>query len=820
MARPFVPVTAPTTASGEERTIATETGKDAKAGGGSRQLKLLEDITILVGRTDDYQEALEGVVRLVAPAMDCEVCSLYSYDPESATLSLAATEGLPARAIGRITLDSSEGLVGMVVEEQTAVNVEDALAHKRFKFFPELAEEKYHAFLGVPVGEGEALLGVLVLQARRRRRFVDDDISLLRAVAGHVRAIMVNAHLAERLQREEEEREVYRRNMVRAIRRLEVYEADRRRSEDAPVDDRKTRLTGQGASPGFGIGRAHLVLPPADLDHVEVRGSDDPAAEKQRFRDALERSIDDVEAARLRMRDLVPEVGGAIYEALRMVIEDRSFSKRVDQEIDKGLTAESALKYVIYEYVQRFEAMEDRYLRERVVDVRDAGQRILGHLLGIDGVVQEVGDDTVLVADELTLSDLSAVDHSRLRGIVTASGGVTSHAAILSKSLEIPTVVGAAGLLDSCQDGDAIIVDGNSGTVYIEPSEDVLSEYQRLDLQFKAFQKDLEDVRKLPAETLDGYRVSLFANIGLLGELDFADTHGAEGVGLFRTELPFLSYRDFPSEEEQVALYRTVIERMGDRPVTIRTLDIGADKYPSYVRGPKEQNPFLGWRSIRVSLEIENMFQEQLRAILRAAGEAPLRIMFPMVTSLEELRRVREIYADCVADLVAGGISPPAGVELGVMIEVPAAVMKAPQLMREVDFVSIGTNDLIQYTLAVDRDNRKVAPMYEPLHPAVLQSIKMVCDAARDAGRRVAMCGEMAGNPLYSLFLLGVGLDELSMGPLYIPVIKKLVRAVRMSDAERIATDLLRYDTVEEIKGYMFSCLRELELIELVEAFS
>jgi phosphotransferase system enzyme I (PtsP) len=792
----------------------------ARIAGSSRQLKLLEDITVLVGRTQDYQEALEGVVRLVSQAMDCEVCSLYSYDAQTDTLSLAATAGLPARAIGRISMPSSEGLVGLVIEQRAPVNVDDALAHKRFKFFPELGEEKYHAFLGVPVGEGDGILGVLVLQARPRRAFADADVSLLRAVGGHVRAVMVSAHLAERLQRQEEEREVYRRSMVRAIRRLEAYEAARRREEPAAMSQRRSRLTGQGASPGFGIGRAHLVMPPADLDQIEVRACDDPAAEMQRFADALERSVRDVETARSRMRELVPEVGGAIYEALRMVIQDESFSNRVREEIQKGLTADAALKYVVYEYVERFENLADAYLRERVVDVRDAGQRILGHLLGVDSVVHEVGEDTVLVAGELTLSDLASVDHSRLRGIVTGSGGVTSHAAILAKSLEIPTVVGAAGVFDVCQDGDEMIVDGNSGTVFITPTEDVVAEFRRLESQFKAFQRNLEDVRKLPAETRDGYRVSLLANIGLIGELVFADLYGAEGVGLFRTELPFLSYRDFPSEEEQVSLYRALIQRMGDRPVTMRTLDIGADKYPSYVRGEKEQNPFLGWRSIRISLEVDSILQEQLRAMLRAAGQTPVRIMFPMITSLEEVRRVREIYADCVADLVATGVHPPPGIELGVMIEVPSAVLRAPQIMREVDFVSIGTNDLIQYTLAVDRDNRKVAPMYEPLHPAVLQSIKAVCDAGRAAGRRVGMCGEMAGNPLHTLFLLGVGLDELSMGPIYIPVIKKLIRAVRMVDAERIAYDLLRYDTVEEIKGYMFACLREFDLIELVEAFT
>jgi phosphotransferase system enzyme I (PtsP) len=774
----------------------------------------------LLGRTEDHQEALEGVVRLVAVAMDCEVCSLYNYDPESSLLSLAATAGLPARSIGRINMSSREGLVGLVVEERGPVNVEDALKHKRFKFFPELVEEKYHAFLGVPVGEGDAILGVLVLQARRRRRFVEDEITVLKAVAGHVRAVMVNADLTMRLQREEAEREVYRRNMVRAIRRLEAYEATSRLSSvDAPIDE-LVRLTGQGVSPGIGIGRAHVVVPPADLDAVAIHECEDPKVDIARFEVALTRSIEDVEHARIRMRVLVPEVGGAIYEALRMVIEDVSFASRVKEEIENGLGAESALRTVVAEYVNRFEKLPDSYLRERAVDVRDAGQRILGHLLGLTHQVLDVDNDAVLVAGELTLSDLAAVEHSRLRAIVTGAGGETSHAAILAKSLEIPTVVGAEGLMNSCREGDDLIVDGNTGTVYVRPSVEILDEYRRIDEQFRNFQRGLEDIAELPAETLDGYRIPLMANIGLLADVEYADLHGAEGVGLFRTELPFMSYRDFPSEDEQVALYYSLIDRMGDRPVTIRTLDIGADKYPAYVGREREQNPFLGWRSIRISLSEESVFQEQLRAILRAAGEAPLRILFPMVTSVEEIRRVKEIYAECVADLAATGIRPPAGVELGAMIEVPAAVLRARTIIREVDFVSIGTNDLIQYTLAVDRDNRRVASMYEPLHPSVLQSIKTVVDAARDCGRSVSMCGEMAGNPLCTLFLVGVGIDELSMGSMYIPVIKKLIRSIKMADAQRIAEELLRFDSVEEVKGHMFACLQENDLIELVEAFS
>jgi len=781
---------------------------------------LLEELTVLLGRSAEPGEALEGLVRMVAAAFDCEVCSLYSYDDETGLLSLAATHGLPARSIGRVTMSKSEGLVGLVVEQQAPVVVDDALAHARFKFFPETGEEKYHSFLGVPVGEGGTTLGVLVVQSRRRRRFAPEEVSLARSVAGQVRAFMVNAHLSERLQRQEEERERYRREMQKAVSRLESLESARSRTEKKTRETGTVMFSGLGASPGVGIGRAHRIEPPASLADVESVAGRGAAEERARFEAALSEAVREVEEARVRMRELVPEVGGAIFEALRMMIEDRSFAARIVEEIDKGIAAEGALKIVVYDYVKRFEDMSDHYLRERAADVREAGQRILGHLLGVETGAPEVRDNAVLIAIELSVTDLATVDHDKLCGIVASTGGVTSHAAILAKSLGIPTVVGADGVFESVREGADVVVDGNSGTVYLRPGPDVVAEYRRLDSEYRAFQRGLEHLRELPAETLDGHRVSLLANVGLLGELDLIARYGAEGIGLYRTEFPFLSYRDFPNEDEQRNLYRRVFQRMRGKPVTIRTLDLGADKHPLFGSQLRERNPFLGLRSIRLSLESEDFFREQIRAVLRAAEGAPLRLLFPMITNVEEMRRVREIYAECLSDLAAGGFDVPPNVELGAMIEVPAAVLRAPQLMREVDFVSIGTNDLIQYTLAVDRDNLKVASMYEPLHPAVLQSIRMTVDAGHDAGRRVGMCGEMAGNPLCTLLLIGMGLDELSMGAPSVPVIKQLVRSARYDDAVRIAAEALRCDTIEEVKGCVIAALRERGLIELVDAVS
>jgi phosphoenolpyruvate-protein phosphotransferase len=440
-------------------------------------------------------------------------------------------------------------------------------------------------------------------------------------------------------------------------------------------------------------------------------------------------------------------------------------------------------------------------------------------LLGHEERERGFAADVVLVAHDLTLTDLSLMEHGRLKGIVLATGGVTSHASILAKSFEIPTVVGVGHIADVLHEGDDMIVDGNSGVVYVNPGVDVSREYQRLAKEYQAFNLQLEAIRDLPAETTDGHRVHLFANIGLIGDMKFARDHGAEGVGLYRTEVPFLSYKDFPGEEEQLALYRKVIDRMPGRPITIRTLDLGADKYASYLTAQQEENPFLGWRSIRISLEMPAIFKAQLRAILRAGASGRVRLMFPMISSVEEVRRIKELLEEARAELDEAGLPYDRSMPIGIMIEVPAAVWLAPRLIEEVDFFSIGTNDLIQYLLAVDRNNSKVAPLYEPLHPAVLGAIADVAQAAKDAGKSVGMCGEMASDPLATLPLLGMGLDDLSMGPFFVPVIKRFIRSVPFSLAEEVARDVRALSTAKEIKGYLFSRLKELGVIELMDIY-
>jgi phosphotransferase system enzyme I (PtsP) len=406
-----------------------------------------------------------------------------------------------------------------------------------------------------------------------------------------------------------------------------------------------------------------------------------------------------------------------------------------------------------------------------------------------------------------------------LCGIALATGGATSHATILAKSFEIPTVVGIDVLLEHVNEGDEMIVDGNAGVVYRKPGPEVVREYRRMERDYRAFNASLESLHDLPAESTDGRRVTLCANVGLFGDVVLANRHGAEGIGLYRTEFPFVSFREFPAEREQLEIYRKIIAGMNGRLVTVRTLDLGADKYPLYLHAPSEENPFLGWRSIRVSLEMPEFFDVQARAILQAALAGPTRLLLPMISSLDELLQVKEMIVDAERDLAREGIPHASGLPLGIMVEVPSAVHLVHRLAAECDFLSIGTNDLIQYLLAVDRNNRKVAPLYQPLHPAVLGAIARCVEAARAAGRSISMCGEMAADPMCTLVLLGLGLDELSMEPFFIPVIKQLIRSVSYESARGLAEHVLELGTVREIKGAIFDAMRTHNVVELLDMY-
>jgi phosphotransferase system, enzyme I, PtsP len=784
------------------------------------RLALIEEISTIAGEPHpDLREALDQIVAAIADGMQAEVCSLYLFDAQRERLVLRATMGLDRGSVGRVSMRTTEGLVGLVIEKAEAVSVADAISHPRYKYFPETGEERYHTFLGVPVQEGrQKPRGVLVAQTLARRKFSRTEVTLLRTAASQIAQVLSHFRLRETLATKEKEREEYRRRMIEANRQLKDYEKVGGKTRvKTPTKVRRPRLVGLPAAPGFAQGIAHVVgtfLSTIDRN----QRTRDIKAELKRIDDAVERSRVELVALKARMEPLMPEADLQIFDGHRLILEDDEFIGRLRDAIEKGYAAESALFRVIDELSAQMLAVADGYLRERATDFRDVGHRVLRHLRQEDrrGAFTR---PTVLVAEELTLSQLTLVSHENLAGIALQSGGVTSHTAILARSFEIPTVVGVEHLMESVIEGDHLVLDGNSGLVYVNPGTEIEKDYQSLTKRYEAFKRELMEADHQSGGTRDGHRVMMLANIALLADVHLALRYGAEGIGLLRSEFSFLTYEDFPDENQQLELYNRMLKEVGKRPVTIRTLDIGADKYPPYMRVPREENPFLGWRSIRISLEMPGLFKVQLRAILRASAKYNVRILFPMISSLEELRRAKELLDESKAELYKEGLEHNPNIEVGIMVEVPSAVWLAPRLAREVDFFSIGTNDLIQYLLAADRNNPKVAHLYEAFHPAVISAISEIVNVARAADKEVDICGEMASDPLATLLLVGMGLDELSLSPLFIPVVRKLVREVDYQTARSIARETLQMASVQEIKGYLIERYRDLGLMNLVEMY-
>jgi phosphotransferase system enzyme I (PtsP) len=776
-----------------------------------RDLRLIEDIGALIAGSHDLKQTLEEVTQTIAQRMATDVCSLYLLGTKNRWLTLWATTGLDRGAVGKVRMRTTEGLAGLVIETLEPVIVPDAMAHPRSKYFPETGEERFHSFLGLPLLEHREPIGVLVVQSRSRRRFSQGEIRLLTTISSHVSAIIIQARLSETLETKEREHQAYRTQMREAMQRLSAPQPERSTPAGAQERTRRRRLTGVGASPGFGTGQAYLIHPEIHFDALAERRTDDPQAELQQFHHALQRSIEEIEALKEQVHERLPEIDRAIFDAHRLMLEDPGLIDKVEALIKQGVAAETALKKVIEEYIETLSRVGDAHLQERTTDLRDIGQRVLRHLLGLEEREGPQSESFILVADEVTLSDLCRVDHTRLKGVVLASGGATSHASILAKSFEIPTVVGVSHT-ELIQQADTLIVDGNSGVVYLNPGSEVMREYGRLDREYQAFTRDLEDVRELPAETRDGVRISLGANVGLLSDTVFAKRHGAEGIGLYRTEVPFLTYHDFPSEEEQFSLYCRVLEGMDGLPMTIRTLDLGPDKYPSYLRLPQEDNPFLGWRSIRISLEMRDLFKVQLRAILRAGARGPVRVLFPMISSVEELNQVKELFAQAKDDLREEGLAFDANMPIGMMVEVPSVLPIIDAFAAEADFLSIGSNDLIQYLIAVDRTNEKVADLYRPYHPAVLRSLHLVAESAVEHGTELSVCGDMAHQAEYIPFLIGIGVRTLSVEPTYLPRVRALVAGIELQEAEAEADAMLACTTltdVEEVMGERLWARRE-----------
>ncbi len=566
-------------------------------------------------------------------------------------------------------------------------------------------------------------------------------------------------------------------------------------------------MKGIGVSSGIAIGEAYIVergaVEPAQYCYLDAREAE---GEIERFKNALKESRDQLTRIKKKMEeDKRGKEHIRIIDAHLMILRDNMLINDTVKVIkDEKVNAEWALKTVLKDLMEYFNKMDDEYLRERSTDIEHIVNRVLTNLMGRKHEsVADIKTPSIIIARDLAPSDTAQMVKGMVLSFLTDVGGRTSHTAIMARSLEIPAVVGLESITRKVENGDTIIVDGTTGTVIVNPSESVVEVYRRRKERYENYGKALFHYRDLPCETKDGRRIRLVGNMEIIEEIDSLTEHGAEGIGLYRTEFLYLNRKDLPTEDEHVRAYKQVIKRMAPHPVVIRTLDIGADKPISGADQAKEINPAMGLRAIRFCLRNTDIFKVQLRGILRASATGKIKIMFPMISGIDELRRAKTLLEEAKEELAAEGKSFDKNIEIGAMIEVPSAAIIADLIVREVNFVSIGTNDLLQYTLAIDRVNEHVAYLYEPFHPAVLRIIKTVADAAAKAGVLVGVCGEMAGEPEYALILVGLGIEQLSMNAFSILRVKRLIRSINYTEAKKICRNIVGLSTAKEVENYI-----------------
>ncbi len=721
---------------------------------------LLRRLREVMAEPVSAQDRLDKIVVLIAANMVAEVCSVYVLRVDS-TLELYATEGLKREAVHQTVLRADEGLVGLVASEADPVNLSEAQDHPAFSYRPETGEEIYHSFLGVPILRAGNTLGVLVVQNRARRTYSEEEEEALQTTA------MVLAEM---------------------IASGELLALAKPGAE--PAVRRALNLKGTALNDGIALGHVVLHEPRIKITNLIA---DDPARERARLETALESLRADLD--RMFEDGDVAAAGEhrEVLEAYRMFANDRGWVHKLEEAVGTGLTAEAAVERVHSDIRARMLRQTDPYLRERLHDLEDLADRLLRQLLGHDHAPsrESLPENAVLVARMMGPAALLDYDRKRLRGLVLEEGGPTSHVAIVARALGIAAVGEVANATGAADPGDAIIVDGVSGDVFIRPTAEVQAAYvervrvrARRQLQYLA-------LRDRPCVTKDGEPVTLMVNAGLVVDLPQIAETGAAGIGLFRTEMQFMVASQFPRAGEQQQLYRSVLEAAAGRPVTFRTLDIGGDKVLPYMRNYEEENPALGWRAIRLGLDRPGLLRSQVRAMLRAASGKQLRIMFPMVAAVHEFDEAKALVERELTHLRRHGHRLPESVDIGTMLEVPSLLFQLDELLERVDFLSVGSNDLVQFFYAVDRGNARVSDRFDELSPPVLRALKQIADKARQHSKPVTLCGELASHPLGALALIGLGYRSLSLVPSAVGPVKAMLLETEAAKAEQLVTALI-----------------------------
>jgi len=742
---------------------------------------MLRSIIQEVNGASNLEEALNVIVSRVQEVMSTEVCSIYLLDEDKKRYILMASQGLNPDAIGKVSLGYSEGLVGLVGVREEPINLEHAQKHERYRYLPETGEERYESFLGVPIIHHKKVLGVLVVQeASNSRRFDEGEEAFL---------ITVSAQLASVIAHNEAT------NVIAGL-------------TSTGQSARDISFKGVAGAPGVAIGKSVVMFPLADLDAVPDRNSSDIPADVKAFESAIESVRGDIQQVGLRLSEQLRPEEQALFDVYLAMLDDNALAGEVIAQINAGKCPQSALRAIINDYARHFEMMNDAYLSERAVDIKDLGRRVLSYLQENDHEVREYPENTILVSDELTATMLGEVSRDKLIGLVSIKGSGNSHVAILAKAMGIPTIMGLVDVPLTQLDNKELILDGYNGELFACPSDSLRSFYQNIVEEERQLDQSLESLKTLPCETKDGHRVAAWVNTGLMTDVVRSLNQGAEGVGLYRTEVPFMINERFPSEQEQFACYREQLEAFAPSYVTMRTLDIGGDKSLPYFP-ITEENPFLGWRGIRVTLDHPEIFLVQMRAMLKASvGLDNLRIMLPMISNVNEVEEALHLIYREYHQLCSEGfdVSMP---QIGVMIEVPAAVYQVRELAERVDFLSVGSNDLTQYLLAVDRNNPRVASLYHSFHPAVLQALYSIAKDAKEMNVQLSICGELAGDPAGAVLLTAMGYQALSMNASNLLKVKSVIRGIDLKWAEDLLESVLSLDSPFIVQSTLNFALKE-----------
>jgi phosphotransferase system enzyme I (PtsP) len=754
-------------------------------------LNFLRKIIQEVNAAQGLPDALNIVVERISEFLNVESVSIFLLDEDDKNYILLASKGFKEGADGKLKVKKGVGLIGLVAQREEPINVENAPTHEKYHYYAETGEEIYQAFLGVPIIHQRKVLGVMVAQQRDKRKFDENEESFLITVSAQLAGVIAQTKAQIGL--------------------ADIKQAVKRRGKAGK------QIMGIPGAPGVAIGEAVRSYAMANLDAVPDREVQDIEKEIEIFNEALELARDEIKVLSKRLQDSLPEEEQALFDAYLRILDNESLGVEVIALIKKGSWAQGALRDVIKQHVQSYEQMDDEYLRERAADLRDLGRRVLTYLQAEEQATPNYPDQIVLVGSEITAAKLAEVPREKLVGIVSARGSSNSHAAILARSMGIPTVMGADELPLANIEGQQLIVDGYHGKVYLSPSPTLHREFKRLVREEQELYAGLQVLQKEKAITPDGHHVPLLVNAGLAADIPSSLDVGAEGVGLYRTEVPFMARDRFPSEEEQRQIYRQLLEAFAPRQVVMRTLDVGGDKALPYF-SVKEENPFLGWRGLRLTLDHPEFFLVQIRAMLLASkGLNNLAIMVPMVSSIGEMREAKKFIEQAYQEVCEEqeNIEPP---QIGAMIEIPSAVYQVDDFASECDFLSVGSNDLTQYLLAVDRNNTRVASIYDSLHPAVLKALMQVVSSAHEHGKKASICGEMAGDPASAILLLAMGFDTLSMNATSLAAVKWVVRSFTLQQAQTLLSQVLVLQEPREIRELLNQALEKAGLGGLVRA--